>query len=132
MQQARMRRQGNEPAARPRPAAQIHIIVTDRQALIEAAEFLEPIAADKQTGPGDGGHRTHLAELRGNSLARKTAMRVLPSAVRQWEYAGVLQRAVRIKECGADDADVRMSRRLEQALEPVRVQHFDVIVEKEE
>ena len=121
-------------AAPQRFAAERGVVERDLEMFVEPADLLEQRAADGDAGASQGGHFARdagKAEIAGG-VRGEADEAVAGDAADAEDDAGVLDRAVRIEQLGADDADPGRPRPPGHGLQPAGLDDFGVVVEEQQ
>ena len=131
--QARPGRVDGAPARLVGAQAQRDVAVGDLVGLVEAADAVEHLAPDHLAGAHDGepvARRVGRAEHSPGRLVAAIEHQAIE--VDADGDAGVLQRAVRVAQLGADDADAGQPGDPHHLAEPAGLDHLDVVVEEQQ
>ena|SRR5262245_711319 len=130
-----MRRPKISVAPLRKPYAKIHVVKGDAELLIEASSLFEYLTADHQTGAGA---RRHLARdavemLIGAELGIQELEIVAASSTMIHEKdPSMLNPAIGVEQQRADGPNVRDQNLGNKFLEPARLDHLDIVIQKQQ
>jgi hypothetical protein len=140
MDDAVERQRDDAPAGRACPQAKVDVAELDRQLdLIEAAEPAEHFAPHRQQRAGyalvvpDGAQLIQVPIGRAGRAAQDVfrADAMIAAGTGPQQHSGMLQRAVRVHQATADDADLRPHRVPRHLLEQAGRGDLDVVIEQQ-
>ena len=117
-----------------RAQAEVEVVVDDLVRFLEATERFVDAAPHQHAGAG---HRNDIALCQGQAevtrfVGRGEAERVARDATCRQEHTGVLHLAVGIQQLRPDHRHLRPLRMFQQRVQPIRLDHLDVVVQEQQ